>query len=596
MNFFRKLFNKPGWQVGLFWSWNVIFLAFMFLGFAPAVLGDMIRAVRGGEIPANFLLFAAILTAVPAIVVGIGATRLRRDPDRLFALGYGIEGPIMLLLALRFFVVRQMTTAVALLLITAALGLFTYLWQLLDKKIDKRPVILTHLRMAGLTLLLITGIYAAVWIGFYALPAGVQGIKSIGDLFTNIWRELTNVDFASIQWRMVPFTILGMILLIFSGTLFVLMPVAVFVLYTKAWASGFKDLTAVSSRIRAIGVSTAVLLTLILLTIPANRQPQHKAFALLNETPTTPAEADALLDQEEAIRDGLLNAFLAPQRYVSAEGEVRHIREIYENTLGLEPANAKQIQTAYETIAKPILYQPVNRVSAYEWDWENQAFTEEPQEAAELYQQYFDEPIVEGERETVVRAARSTWSIDQARANWQAVDDREILLTNQEVTITEHGDWAEFELHEVYENQTWQRQEVVYYFSLPETAVLTGIWLGNSDNRDDRFTYHVAPRGAAQATYRNEVRRNIDPALLEQIGPSQYRLRAFPVEPIRWNWDAETGRSTEYSSPPLHLWVTWQVMADGDNWPLPYLAKKFNVYWTDDTERLLNGEPVNWNE
>ncbi|MCA9924978.1 MAG: TIGR02921 family PEP-CTERM protein, partial [Anaerolineales bacterium] len=392
MNFFRKLFNKPGWQVGLFWSWNVIFLAFMFLGFAPAVLGDMIRAVRGGEIPANFLLFAAILTAVPAIVVGIGATRLRRDPDRLFALGYGIEGPIMLLLALRFFVVRQMTTAVALLLITAALGLFTYLWQLLDKKIDKRPVILTHLRMAGLTLLLITGIYAAVWIGFYALPAGVQGIKSIGDLFTNIWRELTNVDFASIQWRMVPFTILGMILLIFSGTLFVLMPVAVFVLYTKAWASGFKDLTAVSSRIRAIGVSTAVLLILILLTIPANRQPQHKAFALLNETPTTPAEADALLDQEEAIRDGLLNAFLAPQRYVSAEGEVRHIREIYENTLGLEPANAKQIQTAYETIAKPILYQPVNRVSAYEWDWENQAFTEEPQEAAELYQQYFDEP------------------------------------------------------------------------------------------------------------------------------------------------------------------------------------------------------------
>lgn len=592
MKYLRIFFNKQKWAYGLFWSWNVIFLAFMFLGFAPNVLAEMITAVRAGDIPANFLLYAAILTLIPAVVVVLGFTILRREPTRLFALGYGVEGPIMLLLAIRFFVVRQMTTAVALLLLTAGLGILTYFWQLLDRNIGKRNAILTHLRLVGLTLLLITGIYTAIWIGFYALPAGVEGISSAGDFVSDIWRELTTLDWASIQWRLVPFTVLGITLFIFSGTLFVLMPIAVFYLYGKAWLEGIKDMAAAYSKPRAIALSTAVILLIVLLSIPANRQPQHKAFALMAETPTSPAEADALLAEEEAIREGLLNAYLAPQRYISAQGEVRHISEIYEYTLHMAPKNARQVQAAYETIAGPILYQPVEPIPAKEWSWQNQALQNEPQKAADLYEQYFDEPITDGEHDTIVRAARSTWSIDQARANWQAVDDREIWLANQEVTIIEHGDWAEFELVEVYQNQTAQRQEVVYYFSLPETAVLTGIWLGNSDNRDERFTYHVAPRGAAQATYRNEVRRNIDPALLEQIGPGQYRLRAFPVEPMRWEWDADRNRSTLQDGPPLHLWVTWQVMADGDSWPMPHLAEKLNVYWTDETTRLLNGEPM----
>ena len=69
MKFLRKLFNKEGWAYGLFWSWNIIFLAFMFLGFAPNVLMEMITAVTTGEIPANFLWYAAILTLIPAIVM-----------------------------------------------------------------------------------------------------------------------------------------------------------------------------------------------------------------------------------------------------------------------------------------------------------------------------------------------------------------------------------------------------------------------------------------------------------------------------------------------------------------------------------------------
>jgi len=160
------------------------------------------------------------------------------------------------------------------------------------------------------------------------------------------------------------------------------------------------------------------------------------------------------------------------------------------------------------------------------------------------------------------------------------------------VTVSERGDWAEVELYEVYQNQTGQRQEVVYYFSLPESAVITGLWLGNSPDRAERFAYRVAPRGAAQAVYRNEVTYNRDPALIEQIGPRQYRLRVFPVEPQTVRWEEGERRSTVREGPPLHVWMTWRVLARDEAWALPRLAERRNVYWDRTSVRLVNGEPM----
>ncbi len=561
----------------------------MFLGFAPNVLPEMITAVRSGEIPANFLLYAAILTIIPAVTIIIGYTRLRRSPGKLFALGYGVEGPLMLILAVRFFIIRQSTPGVALILISAGLGILTFLWQLLDKKTDQRGPTAIHLRFIGQTLLLIVGLYASVWLTFYVIPLVAQSGQFLGDGWQHLWQSLTNLEWQSVEWRWVPFYILYIPLVLFTGALFVMMPVAVSILYIRACLRSMQTLAARYHRSRTAALATAVLLTLTLLLIQTDKQPQHKAFALLDTPPANISEAESLLAQEEAIRIGLLNAYLSPQRYVSATGEMDHIRWIYEDTFDISTEKALEVQQIYEAVARPILYQPVNPVSDSGSRWQNQVFIDEPVEAAELYEQFFDEPIVEGERETIVRAVRSTWMVDQARAGWQAVDDREILLTHQEINVSEQGDWAEVELYEVYQNQTTQRQEVVYYFSLPETAVITGIWLGNNENRDERFEFRIAPRGAAQQLYQEQVQRRIDPALVEQIGPSQYRVRVFPIESQRWDWNAENGRSDLLDGPPLHLWLTYQVLANDNAWPLPYLAEKRNVYWTDDTVRLVNG-------
>ena len=52
----------------------------------------------------------------------------------------------------------------------------------------------------------------------------------------------------------------------------------------------------------------------------------------------------------------------------------------------------------------------------------------------------------------------------------------------QEATVTENGDWGTIKIHERYENATPEDQEIFYSFSLPESAAITGLWLGTAEN------------------------------------------------------------------------------------------------------------------
>jgi putative PEP-CTERM system integral membrane protein len=84
----------------------------------------------------------------------------------------------------------------------------------------------------------------------------------------------------------------------------------------------------------------------------------------------------------------------------------------------------------------------------------------------------------------------------------------------------------------------------------------------------------------------------LDPALVEQIGPRQYRLRAFPVEPKRLVPNTGTDSRLIEEGPPLHLWLTFRVLANGNSWTMPRLAEKRNVYWDATSVRLVNGRSV----
>jgi len=590
---FQRIFNIKIWGYGLFWSWNLIFLAFMFLGFAPNVLPETLDSIREGLIPLKYFVSVVLVTLIPLIAILLGLTLLRRSPGKLLALGYGIEGPLMVLLLVRIFVVRDSTPAIDLLYFFSLLGVFTLLWQLLDKRIDNRGLAFDVLRIFGLTLLFMVGVYAAVLIAFYVIPLLTEVPQFFVDMAQQFWRAILNLEWGKLI--MLPFTLLGILLALFTATLFLVAPIATPALYIINWWKGLHAVIARRNGLLPTLLAVSVGISSVFLFILANQQPQHKAYALLNTRPETLEAAKELQRQQDDIRKGLVNAYLAPVRYLSAVGEVGHIRDLYSWSFDISDENALRIEHIFEIAARPVLYEPMSppesEISQNGW-WNQRALRSEPEEASRLYEAYFDEPIIEGERETIINAVRDTWSGDQALLAWQAVDDREILLTEQDVNVSEHGDWAEVELFEGYQNQTNQRQEVVYYFSLPETAVLTGVWLGNSPDREARYDFRVSPRGAAQQIYREQLRVNIDPALLEQIGPRQYRLRIFPIEPHRWQWDVEKEERVFTPGAQLYMWMTYSVMVDDGQWPLPSLAEKANVYWDQSSIRMINGDSL----
>lgn len=589
----EKLPWQDRWAGALFWFWNIIFMAFMFLGFGPVLIPALVVSVQTGVIGWQVLAYAVVLALIPAITMIIGFFRLRGENRRLLALGYVVEGPLMLMLAVRFFAVRQSSTGLNFLMIVAGLGMAAFLWRILDTRPSDHPFPLEAARLFGLSLMALVSLYAAAWIGFYALPGAhylLEFIRSLADSMRYFFGDMASL-LRNLIWA--PFYLIGFVLVIFTAALFILAPAAVPILSLSAWAKSVKSLLKHHLGWTAVAFSSLASLGVVILFIFANRQPQIKIFSLLQSPPQTPAAAQALLQQSDAIRSGLLNAYLAPFRYIGSVGEINHVSEMYKNAFHVSEQTAKKIQGAYEWVARPLLYQPYEATGSgnFAANQPRFAFEREPAQAARLYQRVFDQTIVEGERSVILAAARSTWSNVQAESALQTLDERQVHLDRQEITVQEHGDWAEIELYEVYRNTTADRQEVIYYFSLPESAVITGVWLGDSPDRASRHAYIVAPRGAAQAVYREQVRRSMDPALIEQIGPRQYRLRIFPVPPIQQFFDERSIVPTLGDAQPLHFWMTWKTLSSEQRWPLPRLSLKRNVYWDADTIRLINNAP-----
>ena len=100
------------------------------------------------------------------------------------------------------------------------------------------------------------------------------------------------------------------------------------------------------------------------------------------------------------------------------------------------------------------------------------------------------------------------------------------LVSKKIQASTDHrGIFATVSIEEEYQNITFSNQEVVYEFSLPMNSAIIDLKLGP----DLEFTGVIAPRGAAGKVYEAQLAVSRDPALLEQTGPRQYRLRVFPI-------------------------------------------------------------------
>jgi putative PEP-CTERM system integral membrane protein len=553
-----------------FWLFNLSLLLVVCVGFFPflgfAILGDALR----GEVPFSILVPVLGLVGVPTTSTAMGIRRRRqlnalyqletehpldaplqpsRQPISLAQIFFGMEAPLLMACTIRLFFLRDLTPAGTFLFVSIALGTIALIHWLLNRHHPK-PSWANWAQLAGLTILLTLSLYLCAIALFYLLPLGVM----IGGAF------LISIYLIIFIPVLFPF------IMLFSGL--ATMPWGMVALSLRSWRQTLRQLSTQHGKGRPrawIGAVLAVWLGCLLLL---QQQPQTQAFALLEQPPQSEQDRQALLQHAGVIRKGLLNAYLSAYRYPLLDNH--DIQRIYRDLLGLPESMANLVQSVYNTVLTPFAYQG----TAVDKD-----------KAAKLYAEFFDAPILRGEHSTIQTAVLSNFNRTEAKAGLLDINAERVQLRQQDITVKPQGDWAEVELHEEYANTTFDNTEILYYFSLPESATVTGLWLGETADLAQRYQYVVAPRGAAQQVYNDQVQRSVDPALLEQVGPRNYRLRAFPIPPAGQDSLPKDGKPDT-----MHLWMTYQVMKQNNQWMLPVLSEQRNIFWTPKTRRILNGK------
>ncbi len=531
MNKYFKLF---------FWISNITLLLILCVGFFPKMGMALASDWIDGKVPIDLMVPLLGLVGVP-----ITTTIVRRKQQQtelkpslsLFELFYSIEAPILAVCAIRLFMLRDLTPASGFLIcsgICGWLGSCYWFWQQrqAESTEQERGNLIS---LAGLSLFLLVSLYLVAIASFFILPVGVSFIaqSKITVIILGISIVLLPIFVCGFMASSVPF-----------GMLFVAQ---------KLWWQNLQQSIERYGKWQMQAFVSGLAIVWLGVFIALQQQPQLEALALLNKQPV---DRQAYLQKSELFRRGLLNAYLADYRYLRYPDD-RKVFDAY-RWLKLPTPIAEGIQATYDLLTEPFTYQGKR---------------EDREHAADLYAQFFDEPILRGENNTIRHAVESNFNRSEANAGLLSIDSKRVLLARQQVQVSPHGDWAEVELHETYANQTADSQEVFYYFSLPESAAVTGLWLGETDDRSRRFPFQIATRGAAQKVYKQQVQRRVDPALLEQVGPQNYRLRVYPVLP--------KGQAL------MHMWMTYNVLKQDGGWPLPHLNEQRNVYWNRSTKRTM---------
>ncbi len=585
----------------VFWTWNLVFIGIVDIWLLPEFGLDLLLDTRTGLVEPTFTISMLILLLVPPICTILGFWRLRNRPTALLRLFYGVEAPLFTLCLLRLFLIRELTPATAFALGLVVFSIFMFAIELLAGYAAHNEK-LSWVQMVGHSLILLVVGYAGCLLLLYTVPVLVWAVLGffswLGDLIING----SISDFLAGLWFTLTHPIDGLLGLLFgflgisSLLIFVSMPYAFVHFYIHAWERihhAFGRQYGIQNSWKITGVSVAISGALFVgLQLS---QPQARAFEILAPnlaaaelSPQLPASAlqvrQEQLQETEMIRAGLTNAYLHRYRYLSPWSQSNALGELYRPALPV--AASDFLQTIHNGLLSPFLYRGQD---------------EDVQQAAELYEQFFDEPIQKAERAAIREALQATADRDETKAGLLNLDQKIVWLASQNATVRPYGDWATVEIHERYENSTPEDQEIFYSFSLPESATITGLWLGNEEN-PRLFPHVVSPRGAAQQVYNNEVERAkfqqaTDPALLEQVGPRQYRLRVFPIPGSTAVEDTRAIRDPG----ELDLTMTYDVMAqsDGDrnaSWSLPQLSEKRNIFWTAKTEHTRGDRTIQLNE
>ena len=547
----RTFFRTGG--VVIFWVCNVLATLLFTVFTAFAILPLVLIASFTAEIPLSITVGLLVLIAMPVVAIAFANAR----PNAISPFFYGVEIPIILLVSLRIGAIREMTAGGTFLIGSAIAACAIYGWHLWKDEYEHtdRPLANwnAHLLAATTSLVGIVGLFTGVLALLYAIPA-------VANTITNIAGTRWDANFLN-PIVLIFLTLYGAMIAAFAA-----FPIYIASYYPGLWLRALK--TTSLSKTAFAAVSLAI--TVLLLGVHSITSSQSHVVYLHALDKMTASEKRAAMENPERVRGALLNGYLHDYRYLETSYSQKLGRK-YQRAFGnIQFTNTAE--KAQSALLGPIIYA---------------GSPSDVSRADRLYEELFDTPIQRAEQKAVTKALQATYDRDEVTAGLMNIGVRNVLLKEQNVTLHDQGTFAVVEIEEVYENLTPQNQEIFYSFSLPEDAAVTGLWIGQTPDRNKMDSFVIAPRGAAQQVYEEQLRRNIDPALLEQVGPGQYRLRIFPI-PRAWsNRSSSNARDRR-----MRMHMRYVVPNNAGTFALPTLLEKRNVDWSAETTRRLNDEIV----
>ncbi len=512
----------------LFWIWNLVFLSFGLFGALPYALsaGDW-----------GLALPVLVLSLVPFVALALG---FRRGPTERVRLLYGFEAPLVAIAALRFFAVQEVSLAVGLSFGALALCAAAQLWTVL--RAPPRNLVLHTASLA-------VGAWVALMASLYALPLGWMTLEGF---FAFEWfGEVSRAIIQSQGAAAVGFAA-GVALFLATATLWLAAPFALSALLYQ----GFHRAYSAAGRARLVTVGLTVGLLTAGFTLSAQQDP---GATLKLAEDQSPEQLDDRMDPD--LQEALVDIYTADRRYFGVVGREGLLGDLYAKAFKIEEETQKALLKVHDALAAPFLYGGAEPST-------------DRRRAAEAFREVFDGDIARRPEAIDVRRRAGGW-----RGRGFNAHPSNVRLEAQALTVEPHGGWAQVELRETYLNMTRFPQEVRYDFSLPANAVATGLWLGTPE-APRHFVGAVSPRGAARKVYEAQVRRSLDPALLEQLGPRQYRLRVFPVPACFQKPCAEHAKR-------MVMTLRYVTLPEAGRWPLPRLIDRRNVHWTPASRRTL---------
>jgi putative PEP-CTERM system integral membrane protein len=543
----------------LFWTYNLLWVVFdgVVVWSIAGFLGwSLTQGARELGLPTKVLALFGAICVVPLLVTATAFFLGRSDrPARLLRLLYGVEVPIQGLLFLALLFLRQATPVVWLFAfgsVFAASGLV----YLSSKATRTRGVG----REWGLLLSQTVGVLLVAYVlalFLLLLPIGYAVAKSFLS-----WPSVADILTFPLPFWVVPFSLL-------NG---VMSPIAAALVYQRSFREQF---AAVADRADARRTAAAVAIfgmAFVALGVLVGRQPalariraDVERFRAARSFAERQAAARHLEPWLGELRRYLVGVYLAPYRYVLDEAMLLELSRTQASDLG------RRGLAAVQQLATPFVYRG--------------RFREDARWAAEAYKDLFNEGIQNGEHEAIETTLEASFTRDALAAGLLDRYRKMVRVVSQEVRVEWDRGCAVVTITEEYQNETDEPQEAFYEFSLSGSAAVTGLWLGP----DLEFEGVIAPRGAAREVYEAEVRRRVDPALVEHTGPRQYRLRVFPI-PRKVAAEPEGVRRSEK---PLRASFRYVVLPDVERGsltiPLPRLNESRNVFWDESLAGRLEG-------